>query len=75
MTSEKTNTTQLARLDSYGEHYPEILALDAEVTQLHGELTDLIHILLAHEECCDASQICTHSVRPPYNSVVRTKTT
>ncbi|KAH7186517.1 hypothetical protein DER44DRAFT_816878 [Fusarium oxysporum] len=70
MTNEGRDTIQLAGLDSYGGQYLKNSALNAERSRLEEEVAHLNYLLVAHEDCCGASQVCTHSVHlgPPQNT-------
>ncbi|KAG7424729.1 hypothetical protein Forpi1262_v013778 [Fusarium oxysporum f. sp. raphani] len=71
MTNEGRDISQVAGLDSYGGHYLENLALNAERSRLEAEIAHLKYLLEAHWDCCGASEVCMHSMHlgPPQNTL------
>ncbi|QKD55328.2 uncharacterized protein FOBCDRAFT_240567 [Fusarium oxysporum Fo47] len=69
MTNEGRDISQLAGLDSYGGQYIKNWALNTERSRLEAEIAYLNYLLVAHGDCCGASQVCTHSMHlgPPEN--------
>ncbi|EXL39787.1 hypothetical protein FOCG_17637, partial [Fusarium oxysporum f. sp. radicis-lycopersici 26381] len=69
MTNEERDISQLAGLDSYGGQYSKNWALNAERSRLEAEIAHLNCLLVAHRDCCGASQVCTHFMHlgPPQN--------
>jgi hypothetical protein len=69
MTNEERGMSQLAGLDSYGGQYFKKRVLNAERCRLEAEIAHLNYLLVAHKDCCGASQVCMHSMHlgPPQN--------
>ncbi|KAM5527804.1 hypothetical protein FOXYSP1_19677 [Fusarium oxysporum f. sp. phaseoli] len=56
-----------------GGQYSKNWALNAERSRLEAEIAHLNYLLVAHRDCCGASQVCTHSMHlgPPQNTPPR----
>ncbi|KAF4945980.1 hypothetical protein FSARC_14304, partial [Fusarium sarcochroum] len=67
MTNEERESSRLAGLDSYGRQYFKNWALNVERSRLEAEIAHINYVLVAHRDCCGASQVCTHSIHlgPP----------
>jgi hypothetical protein len=72
MTSKERDISRLAGLDSCGEQYSKNWAMNAERSRLEAEIAHLNYLLVAHKDCCGASQVCAHSMHlgPPQNTAV-----
>lgn len=72
MASEERDISRLMGLDSIGEQYSKNWALNAERSRLEEEIAHLNYLLVAHKDCCGASQVCAHSMHLglPQNTAV-----
>jgi hypothetical protein len=72
MTNEERDISLLAGLDPYEGQYSKNRVLNAERSRLEAEIAHLNYVLIAHRGCCDASQVCTHSIHlgPPQKTPV-----
>jgi hypothetical protein len=70
MTNEEHDISLLAGLDSSDGQDSKNTILNTEISRLEVEIVHLSSLLVAHKDCCIASQVCTHSMHlgPPQNA-------
>ena len=72
MISKERDISRPTGLDSCAEQYSKNWTLTAERSRLEAELAHLNYFLVAHKDCCGASQVCEHTMHlgAPQNTAV-----